>query len=841
VTVQVDRVDARSVGRWFAADPDLGLPTRPRLVPELLVLPLDDDGLLVVGAEEPQVLRGRSARGLLMRLLPLLDGSRTLTDISARLPGLDPAIVRDVVGLLFSRGLLEDGGAGEAVPEPLADVASFLGRHIDASRRFPNRVAALRALQEARVVVVGPADLAASLVAELSACGVAEVQLGDRDDPGHATGLDRHVSLVPDRATVTIVVSTGTESAVTADHRPAPREQTLLVRLGSGEAHLGPHLIEGVTACPACVARVHPHPPGEPDPLRARLWIGLAAHLAFLILTKLPPGPSLRGFRVQRYEPGGLREETRTAVRLPGCVPCGLSGEALESGHAWVSGEAWVSGGAWPPDDPRMLAWIYHCTTSLPSRDMLSPKDHQAHYAAEFTRLATQERRLLWTATSAVAPSPATTAPDAYRPQGRQSSGSGGELDATTLAKLLSGTAGEVTEGGRRRRLVPTGGNLGSVVCWVIARRVPGLTPGAYLYDARRQSLELLCTVADEDLRTALHTDRSLPDCVVIGTGALATCAQKYRAFAYRLIQFDAGVALAYLHLHARPLGLGVREYPDVDLDVTRVFGVPPRWEFPLPTFAVGLGGEGIGPGSTPGSPIGRSERVPGITAADYSVDVLPTLLTRLLDSPPPPRPVEADEPSPEVPETGLRDLEQAVRGRRAIRQFRPAGVPSDALRRVIAGALAARSRRVAAGAPACFVRPVIGVGVAGDGVGAGLYEVDPTTVALSKRGEFGPEQAYACTNQASLALAPITVFMIGDLPRAVGRRGLRGYAELAVHAGAMAGEAWLTATATGLVGTAAGGVVAGGLRAAAGMDGFRECPLLALHLGLPRRPESEG
>ena len=114
----------------------------------------------------------------------------------------------------------------------------------------------------------------------------------------------------------------------------------------------------------------------------------------------------------------------------------------------------------------------------------------------------------------------------------------------------------------------------------------------------------------------------------------------------------------------------------------------------------------------------------------------------------------------------------------------------------------------------------------------AGLSGSDPAAGGLRRRGAFSPSLSVECSNQESLAAAPVSLFMIGDLRSALTERGSRAYSELAVHAGAAIGHAWLWATSVGMVGTAAGGVISGGLRRAAGMDGFNECPLLALNLG---------
>lgn len=796
MTAIVDTIDARHMGRSFATDKELVLPLRPRLIPELMVLPIGDDGLMFVGAEEHQILRGRTARGLLPRLLPLFDGTRTLDEIVAVQPAVRRSDLHDIVSLLFSRGLLEDGRPEEPSGDSLIDTAAFLARHVDVSRRHPNREAALRSLATMAVRIVGPLSFAHQLATELRISGVGDVFIGgDADDP----------------ATLTILISTGEAPEITACPKLPLGNQVLLVRLGRTEAHIGPLLIEGLTACPECVAQSHPHPSGHPDALQMGLWLGLASLYAFLALSQLPAGLTLRGFRVERMEDESLVEETRLAVRLPGCPRCGIPGER------------------WAPDDPRLLAWIYHCATSLPSRAMLSPKDHQGHYLVAHTKLATEEKRLLWAAESH-ALSEAPPAPN-----------STGTLGAATLALMLSRIAGEVLEDGSRRRLVPTGGNLGSVTLWVIVRSVRDLAPGAYLYDASRHALDFVGEVDDDSLRVALRTTAALPECLIVGTGALAKCAQKYQAFAYRLIHLDAGVALGFAHLSAAALGLSLREYPDFDLTLPSIYGIPARWEFPLPTFVIGIGSGTSAMEDVAVVPIpAEAIAVPSVRPADYSFDILARLLDAAAAPPAHLTRIPAAPRSRPATWAGSPDvLDRLLQARRSVRDYARTPIAAEVLRLVTIAANEALSRRRDAAAPDCFLRPVLGVALSVDGLPAGLYEFDSRTGGLQRRGDFSPALAAACSNQESLAAAPATLYMIGNLRSAIRQRGTRGYVELALFAGSTVGEAWLRATSLGLVGVAAGGVIAAGLRTAVGMDGFHECPLLALHLGQPARPDS--
>jgi SagB-type dehydrogenase family enzyme len=791
-------VAAQHMGESFATDPDLTLPSHPRIVPELIFVPVGEDALMAVGAEAPQVFRGRSARGLLPRFLPLLDGHHTMTELIQGQRGLSPDDVMNLVSLLFSRGMLENG-ASDAESGRSA-VASFIGRHIDVSRQHTEVGAVMRLLAAAHVAVDGPTRLAKQLADDLAASGIGTVRVGTAaEEPG----------------SLTVVVSVGSDPIPPSRSAPAPGAKTLFVRLGCTEAHIGPVLTEGLTACPECLTRVYPHPLGHPDDIRAMFWMGTASLLAFLEFTQLPPGLSLRGMRVQRFGPDGLVEDIRPAVRLPGCSRCGIEGEK------------------WSPGDPRMVAWIYHSVTSLASREQLSPRDHQAHYLAEYSKLALEDKRLLWTASTEALGLAAARSGDTRLTPPSVDEGPP-RVTIQVLSDLLSRIAGQVGSEAHYRRLVPTGGNLGSVLLYVIAREVVGLAPGAYLYDGHRSTLDFIRSVEDRQLGEALN-DNALTDCIVVGAGAMAKCAEKYQAFAFRLIHLDAGVALAYAHLAARTLGLYVREYPDFSINLPGIFGVPRRWELPWPTFALGIsastqlagnrrdGGRSLGP-------------QPATESDDYSFDVLGHFLDVLAESPCEPTdwPPE-DRALPAPAWTGsIARLDEVLTTRRAVRTFSRVTPEAQALRATMIATTHATRRRLSSGAAPSFVEPVLAIALGTDDLPSGIYGWDAGDQALTRRGEFNARLSLECTNQTALAAAPVTIFLIGNLRSALTRRGARGYPELAMHAGAAVGAAWLTATSLGLVGTAAGGVVAGGLKRAANMDGFNACPLLALHLGLP-------
>jgi SagB-type dehydrogenase family enzyme len=502
---------------------------------------------------------------------------------------------------------------------------------------------------------------------------------------------------------------------------------------------------------------------------------------------------------------------------MPGCRACGIEGEP------------------WAPDDPRLLAWLYHQGTSISRRRDLAPKDHQAHYLVSNLKLSAAPGPLLHSSsTCRLPPAESLDVPVAWAygnspPLARR-------LSLGKLSTLLARIAGETGNGTNRRRIVPTGGNLGSVRLWVLARDIDGLDRGAYLYDPREHSLAHRGGFDDSELSDALGTRAELAACVVLGTGDLAKCTQKYQGFAYRLIHFDAGIAVAFAHTVAEGLGLLLREYADFDIRLPKIFGVPRRWEFPLPTFALG-----IYLGSMPEEPLAVADACterPGttLTPDDYVSDVVALMLLAELDRPSPtPWRRTCVAKMSAVTQPRIEMLGDVLHLRRAVRQYSSMPPPREAIEAVMRLAHVISARRRAAGATPSLVRPVLAVPTASAELPSGVYEFDPDgPISIVRRSSFDSAHARECINQLGLARSPASFVLVGDLRTSLTRRMSRGYSDIAVAAGASVGMAWLAACSYGLVGTAAGGVIADGFREATGMDGFNECPLLALHVGLP-------
>lgn len=156
---------------------------------------------------------------------------------------------------------------------------------------------------------------------------------------------------------------------------------------------------------------------------------------------------------------------------------------------------------------------------------------------------------------------------DKELPQRRQALS---ELDLAQLSFLSFGRL-DPSFRLRAERALPSAGNLGSTEAFFIVRDVANVEPGIYFYEPRHHRLARLETpsrtsAVDFIKKSGLHSsDDSLPEMVVVLSGAFARISLKYGAFGYRLIHFDAGVALRRLRVTANALGIDTIDLPAWD------------------------------------------------------------------------------------------------------------------------------------------------------------------------------------------------------------------------------------------------------------------------------------
>ncbi len=295
------------------------LPELPLLAPWYRLL--EEDGrLLLEHGHRLLVLEGAAVRELLPRLLPLLDGTRTVADIvgAAGRPA-EPAIVK-ALRLLDASGLLVEGPPADCGVE-LQETVDFLA----AGTETPPRIAASRIL-DASVGIVGESLAAAEVARVLRRSGIVRLERRAWDDASAGDGL---TVVAPDPGQLHRLAGWN-ERALAAG---IPWLQ--LLPFDGRFTAVGPLYVPGETACHACyrlrrAASLDFGPLAdtlEQVPSRAGGGPGLAvaagAVAAVHVLGWLATGdPSLPGALFALESGGGLALTRHQVLRVPRCPAC---------------------------------------------------------------------------------------------------------------------------------------------------------------------------------------------------------------------------------------------------------------------------------------------------------------------------------------------------------------------------------------------------------------------------------------------------------------------------------------------------------------------------------------
>lgn len=154
---------------------------RPRFPSHARLQPLPGDGggeaVLLLTERRELRLSGAGLTGFCERVVPLLDGTRTIEEICASVGDAVPAdAIRECLRLLDEHGLLEDG-ADEALP---AGVRARLEPQLNFLREFGYDVAAAQdRLARATVTLFGLGGAAAAAALGLAAAGVGTLRCVD--------------------------------------------------------------------------------------------------------------------------------------------------------------------------------------------------------------------------------------------------------------------------------------------------------------------------------------------------------------------------------------------------------------------------------------------------------------------------------------------------------------------------------------------------------------------------------------------------------------------------------------------------------------------------------------
>jgi SagB-type dehydrogenase family enzyme len=431
-----------------------------------------------------------------------------------------------------------------------------------------------------------------------------------------------------------------------------------------------------------------------------------------------------------------------------------------------------------------------------------------------------------------------------------------GVTEIGSLLMLAAGVRRIRHNTGALKRWAATAGNLGSVEVFLAVRRVNGLVPGYYFYQpqdhalaAFRRHTGTLC-VDDFMSRVAGCDVADLPDAMVLFTAAYHRVASKYGPFGYRLINFDAGVALSQLRMVAACM--------NVSADIAN------RWaddliedQLPLDSFAeqptavVSLRGKQ--PGRSPMAPSPFESR-PGIPASSREAhefcdatgrQVVQMLYrdSRMRESeiqfapfpiPPELQPAEhAVLKGKELPTPihGGLSLGNILRQRSSVRRFTRDPVSIERLSTMLSFAQRADLDEW----PGEHHGNGLNFLVLAQRVrelDAGVYEYEAAQTLLSVRGALAPDEISQLYVQDEFALAPLAIWITGSLAAACARHGAFGHRQLMLRAGAAGNRLWMAALGLGLTGTLVAGIVSRHARKILGLDGYLKSGLLAVAVG---------
>lgn len=480
------QLEARSLYASTRNDPQFQVPTHPCFSPGVATTWWGQT-LVIEGVERRRILRGRTAMEVLPRILRMLDGTRTVQQISHE-SGISPTIIEPTLSLLYSCGVLYQGPVPGETPDALQ---LLLGRLLDTTRANRNPTDALERLRAGCVLISGALTELGPL---LTSCGVTVGSL-----------TDYH----PGQRGIRLLVVTHQELRSQQVHS-AYRERIPVLPLGvvsAGELVVGPTIEHDYGPCPDCAhdPRNQHHGGCIAGAHRAQV----AAEILGL-LSRVGHPLTVRG-RARVTAEGTVTEQV---LRRPDCPVCTVA--------------------ELPAGTPASSFVRYEQLVEFPPQRLVNPKDHQHHF--ELGNLALQSE---FPFTRAGADDIALDGHDAGpSPDGRTTID-----DLAHVLRLSCGLKTTPTTGTKVHRWAPTGGNLGSVASLIESVRIDGIPDGIYGYDPCNDSLRQLQTLGDgPDRHTHLR---------VLLVGDLHKVARKYQAFALRVVLLDAGVATAFASIAA--------------------------------------------------------------------------------------------------------------------------------------------------------------------------------------------------------------------------------------------------------------------------------------------------
>jgi SagB-type dehydrogenase family enzyme len=423
----------------------------------------------------------------------------------------------------------------------------------------------------------------------------------------------------------------------------------------------------------------------------------------------------------------------------------------------------------------------------------------------------------------------------------------------------MTGGARNSRSTGTVKRWAATAGNLGSVELYLAVRSVEGLAPGFYYYRPFEHSLARFerrygaLPIEEFMHRTLPPRAGSLPEALVLFTGAFHRIARKYGSFGYRLITLDAGAAISQLHVVGRTLNIksqtAARWADDL---IEEQLNLEPFEEQSTGVVALSRREElyaeaqGIPPNSPHGLPGSSKETgyffersVEQVLKELYWGSRMSESELRFASFEPSGTAASADEQLPLVslphPSLGGRSVGEVLLGRESVRQFAHLPVSKQQLSTMLywahQGDVEDWPEQHAQGHTLTFL--LLADRVEGLAPGTYRYKFDPENPALQFVGPLcSPKERMELFVQSEFAAAPLFIWIAGNLLAACDRQGAFGHRQLLLRAGAAGHRLWMGASAMGVSGCLVAGLVPGVARRQLHLDGYLQASLFGFAAG---------
>jgi bacteriocin biosynthesis cyclodehydratase domain-containing protein len=562
--------NSKGLARRLRSNGKVQLPNRPRRVDDLLLIPTGTQEYVVQSAEAT-LFKGQKIQALLTALLPLLDGSRNLTELQRYFPKVKLDLLDDVLALLYSKGMTEEGFKDTSTFSTPAQL--FYSRYNSLSRATINGYQTNQIIRSSRLALIGEGRLANEVYNALASLEPEEIQLWSvpKSDIELSTTLQQIASAnkiktetnknksAPDLLVVALenenphLLSEINSYCLQQDWVWLP-----VVVTGEGKSSVGPLVEPGVTACYQCwlTARssyelsLQSSTEVLPNHYAASLVefaCGQAALESLYSLTGLAKPVTQNA--VLTGNARNWKFATVPVLHLANCPACGVAPANAAGRNSGV-----LTIGL---EHQENLIRLYHLAIKTPPSKTWSGIS-LVEYEDRLNQIEEHSFKSYGNLLRYSLPQPTVTLETVSK------------FNLETVTNLLYysfGSQHRIFPDGTNgwRRLIPTGGSLGSPRAYLIAleQTATELPSGIYHYATRQHSLERLPQPEPAALRTSLaaalgrsQTEIADYSAAIILTGGLGMLEEKYNLLAYRIVNLDSGVAIGSLRQIAGRLGL---------------------------------------------------------------------------------------------------------------------------------------------------------------------------------------------------------------------------------------------------------------------------------------------